>query len=269
MRIRLSIALALLALGLILPATGHAAVRCSVEEGGLAGPTGDALAISTTAFADAVAVQRNGDRIVVSDDLRVKRVGCGGPTVSSIDSIELATQQEETSLYLDLVGGLFRPGASPEDEPWSEIEIEIEWPFGFLGIGGRPRDDVLRFGEVAGDSVADLNGDGDVDVDANVLGSLIVRGRHGNDVLDASGGRVVSFQSPSFAPLTTSANIEGGSGDDAIYGGAARDFISAGGGDDLVEARDGLRDEVDCGAGRDRVDADERDRLRDCERHGR
>lgn len=58
----------------------------------------------------------------------------------------------------------------------------------------------------------------------------------------------------------------GGDGDDELYGGTGRDVLLAGEGDDFAEARDGERDYVVCGAGRDVVRADTSDRVAsDCE----
>jgi hypothetical protein len=41
--------------------------------------------------------------------------------------------------------------------------------------------------------------------------------------------------------------------------------IRAGNAGDIVKARDGERDVVNCGGGRDRVKADRKDKLRSCE----
>lgn len=60
--------------------------------------------------------------------------------------------------------------------------------------------------------------------------------------------------------------ISGGAGRDEIYGGPGRDVMLGGPGDDFIEAKDGERDFVACGAGRDVASVDERDRVsRDCE----
>lgn len=60
--------------------------------------------------------------------------------------------------------------------------------------------------------------------------------------------------------------LEGGPGEDRLTGGAGRDRISGGPGNDLVLARDGARDTIDCGLGRDVVVADRIDRIdRSCE----
>lgn len=61
--------------------------------------------------------------------------------------------------------------------------------------------------------------------------------------------------------------VSGLGGDDRIDGGAGRDKLSGGAGDDDIRARDGERDRIRCGSGRDVVVADRIDRVsRDCER---
>jgi Ca2+-binding RTX toxin-like protein len=55
-------------------------------------------------------------------------------------------------------------------------------------------------------------------------------------------------------------------GRDCLNGGRSRDRMLGGRGPDLLKARDGRRDLVDCGRGRDRAFADRRDLVRRCER---
>lgn len=60
--------------------------------------------------------------------------------------------------------------------------------------------------------------------------------------------------------------IRGLGGDDIIVGGPGRDILSGGPGNDLILARDGQRDRVYCGAGRDRAVVDALDWVhKDCE----
>ena len=67
--------------------------------------------------------------------------------------------------------------------------------------------------------------------------------------------------------LAGSCEIDGTPAADTIVGThGAGDVIRAGAGDDVVHARDGAADRVDCGPGRDTVYADRLDRLRGCER---
>ena len=55
-------------------------------------------------------------------------------------------------------------------------------------------------------------------------------------------------------------------GDDDVRPGPGADDVDAGAGNDVVRARDGARDAIRCGSGRDRVLADQRDFVRGCER---
>ena len=59
--------------------------------------------------------------------------------------------------------------------------------------------------------------------------------------------------------------IRTGGGPDRVGGGARRDVIASGPGDDLVDVRDGERDRVRCGPGRDTVKADRFNALIGCE----
>jgi Ca2+-binding RTX toxin-like protein len=59
--------------------------------------------------------------------------------------------------------------------------------------------------------------------------------------------------------------IWGGSGGDRIVGGAGRDRLAGDAGNDRIDARDGLRDRVLCGKGRDITYVDRRDTVRGCE----
>ena len=50
-----------------------------------------------------------------------------------------------------------------------------------------------------------------------------------------------------------------------MNGGSGRDRINAGSGNDRINVRDGRRDVVNCGSGKDDVLADKSDVLRGCE----
>lgn len=76
-------------------------------------------------------------------------------------------------------------------------------------------------------------------------------GHSGNDSLSGGGGADY---------------LNGGGGNDRITGGAGADKVSAGAGADTVSVRDGVKDTVNCGNGRDVVKADRRDSVaRNCE----
>jgi hypothetical protein len=66
--------------------------------------------------------------------------------------------------------------------------------------------------------------------------------------------------------VSGSCEIRGTSAGDVIDGtGAGGDVILAGAGNDLVHARNGRRDRIDCGPGRDTAVVDRIDVVRDCE----
>jgi hypothetical protein len=82
-------------------------------------------------------------------------------------------------------------------------------------------------------------------------GADCISGGAGNDVL--SGGK-------------GNDTISGGAGNDRITAGPGRNKVSGGAGNDRINVRNHKRDIVNCGAGRkDRVIADKRDTLHNCE----
>ena len=60
--------------------------------------------------------------------------------------------------------------------------------------------------------------------------------------------------------------VDGRGGPDRIRAGRGEDTVFGGTGRDRIFVRDGERDDVECGGGRDRVLADQFDRLTGCER---
>ncbi len=218
MRIALAAAAAAL---LALPGSASAAVECGVVD--------REVQISTTAFADGVAIVREGDQIAVTDDRTGLPVSCAGgpPAVSSVDAIELRTEQEETSLYVDLAKGSIPP-------------LEISWVNGSFGIGGTRQEDVLEFGNLSGSLVSVP--ESDLEVAATGTGNMLIRGGKGDDKIDFS-----AYHDPGFAPAKVFASILAGPGDDRVGGGTKPDII-------------------ECGGGFDKVVADKRDTVSKCEK---
>lgn len=87
-----------------------------------------------------------------------------------------------------------------------------------------------------------------------------MRGRGGADVLFGGNGSDVSNGGPG------SDEIDGMRGDDVLVGGDGRDKILGDHHEDVIDAADGQVDRVDCGGGKDRVEADAQDLLFHCER---
>jgi Ca2+-binding RTX toxin-like protein len=59
--------------------------------------------------------------------------------------------------------------------------------------------------------------------------------------------------------------INGREGNDRLTGGKGKDTIVGGPGNDTIFAKDGARDVVGCGPGKDRARVDKRDRVSGCE----
>jgi Ca2+-binding RTX toxin-like protein len=87
-----------------------------------------------------------------------------------------------------------------------------------------------------------------------------VRGTKKNDVLTGTVGkdRILGYSGKDW--------LRGLAGDDILDGGNGADTVSGGPGKDRILARDGVRDRIYCGFGKDRVVADRLDRIEsDCE----
>lgn len=94
-------------------------------------------------------------------------------------------------------------------------------------------------------------------------GNDTVKGRRGHDCLIGQKDNDRLEGGPDSDRLT------GGRGSDILIGGPGLNAYDAGPGNDYVSARNGKRELVRCGPGHDRVRADRRDRLRNCERVSR
>ena len=91
-----------------------------------------------------------------------------------------------------------------------------------------------------------------------------VNGGSSNDVISAgsSGDRVAGDQgNDRINGNSGSDSLSGNSGNDRITGSSGLDRLSGNSGNDRISARDGRRDRVNCGRGRDSVVADRADRV--------
>jgi Ca2+-binding RTX toxin-like protein len=87
-----------------------------------------------------------------------------------------------------------------------------------------------------------------------------LRGNKGNDRLSGGAGndRLVGGAGHD--------RLSGGDGDDVLKGGRGRNTYRGGAGRDVIAARNGTRDVVDCGGGSDTARVDAADRVTHCER---
>jgi len=116
---------------------------------------------------------------------------------------------------------------------------------------------LMREGTAGADT---LNGTSDHDLLLGLGGNDVLRGRGGHDCLIGGPGRDRLFGEGGYD------RPPGRAGADRLVGGGGVDRFDAGSGNDFVDARDGRRELVSCGKGRDRARVDRRDRFRSCER---
>jgi uncharacterized delta-60 repeat protein len=107
--------------------------------------------------------------------------------------------------------------------------------------------------------------DGEAGEHDTVLTVSIIIGGSGNDTLRGDFGNNPYFP-PDHPPITLRGgagndSLYGGNGNDVLDGGAGLDKLFGGAGDDLFYARDGFRDELRGGAGKDRASKDAMDAL--------
>ncbi len=138
---------------------------------------------------------------------------------------------------------------------------------GFQGVdcidGGKGNDRLYGGDDndtLVGGSGADrLDGNDERDKLYGGTGNDRLRGGHGRDLLAGGPGNDGLYGGPDADRLF------GESGKDRLVGSGGRDVIDGGAGNDSIDARDGERDRIICGRGRDRVRADSYDRLNGCE----
>jgi Ca2+-binding RTX toxin-like protein len=142
------------------------------------------------------------------------------------------------------------------------------------GLSGNAGDDLVQ-GKLGDDRVFGREGDDRLsgnegnDRVSGGQGNDLVFGREGDDGLSGNQGddlirggrgndRIFGREGDD--------RISGNQGADTIQGNEGRDRIFGREGNDVIRVRDGERDVVDCGSGRDTVAADRLDVLRNCER---
>jgi len=220
-------------------------------------------------------IKREGKTISVRGE-DGRSVGCAGApaTVLNTDTIEV-TLVDVDFVDLNLGGGPFAPGATPEPNGAPEIEIEITARLGDATIIGTQGDDEWHWQAAGANPGLNLNpreaGDKDVDVTVTAkedeTGPLIADGEGGNDtIIGAPGAKVRGLVIANGGPgndvlsaprlprgsLVGAAQLNGGSGDDVITGGTDSDRLSGGPGADRVDGRAG-DDEINGEPGRDRL----------------
>ena len=132
---------------------------------------------------ESATIARSGDLITLDG------IPCGAATVQTTDTIVVGGTGNPTEFAIDLSGGPFEPGATPEtDGGASEIEFTVNLTGGTptLRIAGGPGTDRI----VLGTGGINLNGaeaNGDADVSISGSPAIVLSGGDGDDVLSVAG----------------------------------------------------------------------------------
>jgi Ca2+-binding RTX toxin-like protein len=265
--------------GLCFAVPASARTRCSYS-----GPPDNVLTITADKGA-LTEIIRRGRRIVARELLERPATCVGGvPTVFNTDTIHVSVATDDDFVDLFLGGGPFAPGATPEAEGASEIEIEIQFALsgGLATVHGTRHADEFHWGPgpalTPGLNLNPRNAR-DMDVDVTARGGpdtfLDMEAGPGDDTVVPEPG--ASFPNSfvfadgedgndRLAALDNSeSHMLGGDGDDVLTGGGLHDFMMGFGGNDRLSGGGGP-DSVYGGAGRDLVDGGPGRELIDGER---
>jgi hypothetical protein len=225
---------------------------------------------------------------------------CGLATVYNTDTVEVyGTTTSKEFFAVDQSTARLSPGATPEASGVSEIEVHAH-----LG-GNNDQLNVLMGAEEdamsAGDAGLAWNGDDDADITYEGNVQIDLEGQDGNDLITGEGGHGTGGPSPETLNLngqggndtiigspTSDRNLDGGYGDDRVYGKQGTDRIGVCGndvayggrgsdsfyttcsglptvhtnlygqrGNDLFFVRNGWKDDLDGGEGTDSAQVDE------------
>jgi RTX calcium-binding nonapeptide repeat (4 copies) len=237
----------------------HARTTCAYT-----GAPTNLLTVTASGFVFA-GIMRDGEEIVVAESFRRRERCTGGvPTVFNTDTIRVLIRRGDPIVELELGGGPFAPGATPEVEGAPEIEVEFRGRV-FMGpVVGTPGADEFHWGPGGTHAAMNLNprsaGDRDVDVLATGRAAVLVAvGGGGNDTIIPAAGAIVPEGAVSYggrgddlllAPLNGGSILDAGRGNDVVTGSTKRDLLYGAAGNDRVVGAGG-RDQIIGGLGRD------------------
>lgn len=155
-------------------------------------------------------------------------VACGAATVMTTDTIAVTGSTGAETVTIDLGGGPFAPGLTPEAGDVAEIEFTVDLAAGTtdrLNITGSASADSIVFGTAG----ANLNGDRDVDVTLANTALFTVNAGAGADTLSGAGAVGTG------AAFATALTLNGEGDNDTLLSGAANDTLNGGEGTDTAD----------------------------------
>jgi Ca2+-binding RTX toxin-like protein len=260
----------------------HNVVRCAYRRGTLSRPIfrlgdrSDSASFSTKGYLGSYLTGGPGnDELTGGRGNDVFAGGTGDDVMSGAGGSDVFDEDEAANGSDEMLGGEgsdhgLLPGRDRVDYGARRRSIRADL-VGDRDDGGRgERDRIGADVEVLGGGRGDdhLTGNG---------GPNQLAGRAGTDELFGAGGSDRLFAGTgALAPATTADSLDGGAGSDGLFGsegpnlmtgGPDADVIYPDKGKDLVRARDGAVDVVQCGRGDDTVRSDPFEFLLRCERH--
>ena len=201
-----------------LPRLASAAVMCTYDPAG---------AITVTLGPNDTTVLAVSNSNITDDGTQ-----CGTATVQNTDTITVTGSGSGNKLTIDLSGGAFAPGLTPESPP-EDSEIEFSVDLGTDGtlavVGGSAADEIT-----AGAGGINLNaGETTGDVDVTLVGSptISIKGGAGDDMLSVAGGAGTGA-------AVGGVMLTGEDGNDTLIEGSGDDDLGGGDGTDTVDLSD-------------------------------
>ena len=225
-----------------------------------------ASVVDSSGTAKQLRVGVSGNLIFTQDGGNAPLNCVGGGTVATTtntDKVNVFAQASGASdgVVLDQARGAFAPGATPEADGNSEIELALNGQSGHLSVFGTPGADVMRVsgpGRSPALSFLDFGPDDDDDV-TYAASDVSLVGGDGADFLSGKGYGF--FRDATTLPM----GFSGGAGDDVIEGGLAVDHFAGNAGNDTLRTNDGNPELVSGGPGVDTAVRDGADTLFDVE----
>jgi Ca2+-binding RTX toxin-like protein len=161
------------------------------------------------------------------DAIALDGVPCDTATVTTTDSISVDGSAGGVNVTIDLSGGPFEPGMTPDPDGTSEIEfvLTVPGPSNVLIAGSAEADHIVLGTDGANLNAAETTGDSDVVISGTP--AVTIEGNAGTDTLSVAGG--AGTGAPSLA------SVAGGADDDDLVGGLGGSAFDGGDGVDALD----------------------------------